>query len=87
MAGAPLGNTNNSKGKLITDALRRAVKQNPEKLRKACEKVLNDAVKGNLAAFSVMADRLDGKPHQSTTVDGDLALSVIEYQKNFDDDV
>ena len=45
MAGAPKGNTNATKEhRLITNALRRAVVQSPDKLKKACEKVLDDAV-------------------------------------------
>lgn len=84
--GGQSGNTNATKDKrLITDELRRVCKQSPEKLKKACEKVLNNAVNGDLAAFTVMADRLDGKPHQSQTLDGDLGISVIEYIKDFDD--
>ena len=70
-AGQP-GNTNATKDKrLVTDALRRVAVQNPEKLRKACEKVLEDAMDGNLAAFSLLSDRLDGRPAQSVTVSGD----------------
>ena len=70
--GAPKGNTNGKKeNHLITDALRRAVVQSPEKLRKACIKVLDDAVEGNLAAFNTIADRLDGKPAQTNILQGD----------------
>ena len=70
--GGQPGNKNSTADKrLITSALRRVVTQNPEKLRKACEKVLDDAVNGNLAAFGVIADRLDGKPAQSLTVGSD----------------
>lgn len=71
MAGAPEGNTNARKeNRLITNALRCAVVQSPDKLKKACEKVLDDAVEGNLAAFNAIADRLDGKPHQSSSLEG-----------------
>jgi len=71
-SGGQPGNTNATKDKrLITDALRRVVTQSPEKLKKACEKVLDDAVEGNLASFSVIADRLDGKPAQSVTLGED----------------
>lgn len=70
--GAPLGNKNGAKQKrLVTDALRRAAAQSPEKLKQACEKILDDAANGNLAAFNTIADRLDGKPAQSVTVAGD----------------
>ncbi len=76
--GAPKGNTNAKRdNRLITDALRRVVTQSPEKLRKACEKVLDDAVEGNLGAFSVIADRLDGKPAQSVTLSGDEDAPLV----------
>jgi len=89
--GAPTGNTYASKDKrLITDELRRVCTQSPEKLKKACEKVLNDAVDGNLAAFTVIADRLDGKPAQSIAVGGDsdnpltLFGNVVIHKSNAD---
>ncbi len=81
--GGQLGNTNATKEKrLITDALRRVVTQSPDKLKKACEKVLDDAVEGNLAAFSVMADRLDGKPAQSVLLgnDPDNPITKVENE-------
>ena len=69
--GGQLGNKNATKEhRLITSALRRAVVQNPDKLRTACEKVLDDAVEGNLAAFTVLADRIDGKPAQTNVLEG-----------------
>jgi len=78
MAGAPKGNSNATKEKrLITNALRRAVVQNPDKLRKACEKVLDDAVEGNLGAFNTIADRLDGKPAQDHNIGGDEDNPVV----------
>ena len=76
--GGQPGNTNATKEhRLITNALRRAVVQNPDKLRTACEKVLADAVEGNLVAFTVLADRIDGKPPQSTTFDGHVTHEDI----------
>ena len=78
MAGAPKGNQNGVKEKrLITDALRRVVTQSPGKLKIACEKILDDAMEGNLAAFTVIADRLDGKPAQSVTVSGDEDAPLV----------
>jgi hypothetical protein len=72
MAGAPVGNKNAKRdNRLITDALRRVVVQGPDKLRKACESVLNNAADGDLAAFTFIADRLDGKPQQAITHSGD----------------
>jgi hypothetical protein len=78
MAGAPKGNTNAKKeNRLITDALRRAVVQSPDKLKKACEVLLNKAGEGDLAAFNAIADRLDGKPAQSITHSGDESAPLI----------
>jgi len=78
MAGAPQGNTNGKKeNRLITDALRRAVVQSPEKLRNACDALLEQAEEGNIAAFNVIADRLDGKPAQSMTLAGDEDAPLI----------
>jgi len=68
-SGAQPGNKNATKEhRLITSALRRAVVQSPDKLRAACEKVLQDAADGNLPAFNAIADRLDGKPAQSVSI-------------------
>ena len=88
MAGAPEGNTNATADKrLVTNALRRAVTQSPDKLRTACEKVLDDAVNGNLAAFGVIADRLDGKPSQSLDIDANLNHNITKVLLgNLDDD-
>jgi hypothetical protein len=65
---APIGNTNNSKGKLITDTLRKVVVQNPAKLQAALEKQLDAAANGDQAAIAWIADRMDGKAHQSSDV-------------------
>lgn len=77
-SGGQPGNTNSTADKrLITNALRRVVTQSPEKLKTACEKILDDAVDGNLAAFGVIADRLEGKPAQSHNLDGHLTYADI----------
>lgn len=77
-AGAPQGNKNATKDKrLITEALRRAVVQGPEKLKKACEKLLDNASEGDLGAFREIADRLDGKPSQGVTVGGDSENPIV----------
>ena len=70
--GGQVGNKNATKDKrLITNALNKVVVQNPDKLKAACEKVLDDAVDGNLASLAFISDRLEGKPAQSVTVGGD----------------
>jgi hypothetical protein len=81
--GAPLGNDNHRKGKPFQDALRRAVAQNPQKLRNAADKVLDLAEAGEAWAVKEIADRLDGKSHQSTSLedaDGNNLLQAIEVR-------
>ena len=63
--GGQPGNQNSAKGTMVRDALRKVAAQNPEKLRKACEAVLDKAVEGDMAAFAAFRDTLDGKPSQS----------------------
>ena len=85
-SGAQPNNTNSTADKrLITSALKRVVTQSPDKLKRACEKVLNDAVNGNLASLGFIADRLEGKPAQSLSIDGELGVRVIGLMKDFGD--
>ena len=85
-SGAQPGNTNSTADKrLITSALKRVVTQSTDKLKRACEKVLNDAVNGNLASLGFIADRLEGKPAQSLSIDGELGVRVIGLMKDFGD--
>ena len=83
-SGGQPGNTNSTADKrLVTNALKRAVAQNPEKLRKACMKVLDDAVDGNLAAFNTMADRTDGRPAQSVSLGGIEGAESIKMEVSY----
>ena len=87
MAGAPKGNTNAARdNRIITSALNRAVVQNPDKLRTSCEKVIDEAAEGNLAAFSFIADRLEGRPAQTTVLEGgDKPVKVEELRRTIFD--
>lgn len=79
--GGQPGNKNATKDKrLITDALRRTVTQNPDKLAKACLKLLDDAVDGNTTAFTIISDRLDGKPQQSI----DMKIAELTHEDALD---
>ena len=71
--------------RLVTSALRRAVVQNPEKLRNACLKILDDAEEGNLAAFGVIADRLEGRPSQSLSLGGIEGAEAIKMEVSYID--
>lgn len=82
MAGAPKGNRNSANGKAVGDMLRKIAIQNPQKLRKACEAVLDKAAEGDLAAFNALADRLDGRATQALEV---TAKNESNPSRNLDD--
>ena len=70
-SGAQPGNGNSTAEKrAITSTLRRVVTQGSDKLRAACEKVLDDAVDGNLPSLAFIFDRLEGKPAQTQILEG-----------------
>ena len=65
--GGQPGNKNGTKNKPFLDALRKAIAQNPQKLRNAADKVLEKAEEGEPWAVNFLADRTDGKAVQATT--------------------
>jgi uncharacterized protein (DUF2461 family) len=81
--GAPIGNKNNTKNKPFLDAMRRAIAQNPQKIRSIVDKVLEKAEEGESWAVKEVADRLDGKAVQATTfedAEGNSLLQAIEVR-------
>lgn len=77
MAGAPVGNQNGRKGSDWRNALKRALEQydSPKApsgmaLAKIAEKVVDKALDGDRDAIQEIANRLDGKPVQSTELTG-----------------
>jgi hypothetical protein len=81
--GGQLGNNNATKNKPFLDALRRAIAQNPQKLRNAADKVLDKAEEGEPWAVNFLADRTDGKAIQANTfedADGNNLLQAIEVR-------
>ena len=75
--GAPLGNNNHKNGKPFQDALRRAIAQNPQKIRNIVDKVLDQAEEGEAWAVKEIADRLDGKAIQANTFEDSEGNNVI----------
>lgn len=70
----PNPQTNGGKpDKLIRDALKAAIRQEPHKLKKAAEKVLDEAAEGNLHAMNFLAERIDGKAVQAVVGDDEYA--------------
>lgn len=83
MAGAPKGNKNAVKeNRLITDEMRKAIAQNRPKIRRAIEKQIEAAEKGDRAALELLTDRTEGKPSQAVALAHSgkvtLELTVID---------
>lgn len=76
--GPPLGSQNARKEtRIVRDTLRKVAAQNPTKLRAACEALLDKAVDGDVGAFGVFRDTLDGKPNQSISGPDEGAIAII----------
>lgn len=83
--GAPAGNQNAAKAKKWTAAIERALcrksgKALADALDDIAEKFIEAVEQGDLAAFRELGDRLEGKPHQSTSIenpDGSPLLSGV----------
>jgi len=68
IAEAMLGNKNGTKNKLFYDRLRLELTQNPYKLAKIVDALLEKAQEGEAWAVNTVMDRVDGKAIQSTEV-------------------
>ena len=69
--GAPAGNQNAAKSKLVHDALRKlAVQEDYKRLNKGLERVMDAFEAGEPWAAQFVRDTLDGKPAQSIDVGG-----------------
>jgi len=81
--GAPKGNDNAKKNKLFYDRIRKHLIQNPAKLEKIVETLVQEAQNGEPWAVKEIMDRVDGKAVQSTEisgVDGEaMELKIIEF--------
>lgn len=78
-----------SKMKLLSDDLRRLLTQNPARIRRVTEKLVEMAEEGDLTAIQMVFDRLEGKPHQSIEIDqtvtqasaAEVDRRIIELQR------
>ena len=84
LGGAPKGNNNAGKGKLFYGQLRKAlVQEDALKLRMIAEKLVESAIQGEPWAIKEVMDRVDGKAHQSTSLEdgqGNSLLQAIEVR-------
>jgi hypothetical protein len=69
--GAPVGNQNAAKAKIVSDAIRKALAaEDWKRLRAGAEKVADSYANGEPWAVQFVADRMDGKAVQATEVSG-----------------
>jgi hypothetical protein len=62
MAGAPVGNRNGAKkNRMLTDALKRELTQNPEEVTAIARKLIESAKAGESWAQQLIHERVDGK--------------------------
>lgn len=79
MAGAPEGNKNSTRERrMLTNALRRELTQNPEDVLAIARKLIEAAKAGEAWAQSLIHDRVDGKVAQPIVGDDDLPAVRVE---------
>lgn len=89
MAAEP-GSTNRADGKrfklAVQAALARKGKDQWEALTDVAEKLVDEALNGNMAAIKEVADRIEGKAAQQVEVTGadggPLAIALVKYADN-----
>lgn len=64
MAGAPKGNTNAVKGRLLSKTLQKRLEERAD-LERLAEVLIEKALGGDMAAIREVFDRIDGKPKQA----------------------
>ena len=78
-----LGNKNATKNKLFYDRIRMELIQNPHKLAKIVDALLEKAQDGEPWAVNTIIDRIDGKAIQSTEVTGADGQPLLGIQVSF----
>ena len=86
--GAPLGNKNGEKGRIFASAIERALLKKAKSdqvqaLDAIADVLVKQARLGDLDAIKIIADRMDGKPHQtvSADVDASVTVEVVRFAK------
>lgn len=77
--GGQIGNQNAAKPKLISDALRKHLVQNGEKVEKLVTVLIDKALEGDMSAMRELLDRLEGKVTQSVEQNTNLTADVEIY--------
>lgn len=80
--GAPVGNQNAKRAKIVYDALKRALARDDwKRLNEGAEKLAQAFAEGQPWALQMVADRCDGRPEQAITgPDGDSIFAPLLVQ-------
>jgi|SRR5256885_5954122 len=80
--GAPVGNHNAKKGKIVEGAIKRALARDDwKRLNDGVERLVEAFASGEPWALQMVADRCDGKPEQAITgPDGDSIFAPLLIQ-------
>lgn len=83
LGGAPKGNQNAAKPKIITEAIRKHLIQNPGNADKIVAVLIEKAIAGDMPAIKELMDRLEGKAVQSVEQNTNLTgeLDVYAWEK------
>jgi hypothetical protein len=78
--GGQIGNQNAAKPKLITDALRKHLIQNPHKVEGLISVLVDKALDGDMPAVKELFDRLEGKAVQAVEQKTEHSGEVTVYK-------
>ena len=76
--GGQPGNQNGVKAKIWEQAIHRHLAKRPKDLEEAADALFAAAKAGDISAIKEIGDRLDGKPHQTQSVDATLTGKLVQ---------
>ena len=65
-------NHSNKENRMPTERLKMELKQNPEKVKKIIQALIDKAISGDMAAIREVFDRVDGKVAQQNNINGEM---------------
>jgi len=82
--GAPIGNQNAAKGKRWTLALEQAMAKMDESridgwttMQLLAQRLVNEAMSGDIAALKEIGDRFEGKPKQQLDIEANVGVTIV----------
>jgi len=79
MAGAPKGNRNAAKGRILSKALQERLDERDD-LKRVADVLVLKALDGDMSAIKEIFDRIEGKPKQTIAGDPENPLTLEAYE-------